>query len=121
MKIAMTLERAEAESPLDRHFGRCRAFAIYETGSAELRIVDNTQNFQAAQGAGIQAAQNVLREGVEAVITGSVGPKAFRVLSAAGVRIYQAPEAATVLTAVEAHEAQTLEEIHQPNGVPPLG
>ena len=64
-----------------------------ETGIWEAHA--NEQNMNAAQGAGIQAAQLLVNLGVEAVITGHVGPKAFRTLKAAGVSIYLS-EAATV-------------------------
>lgn len=39
------------------------------------------------QGAGIQAAQNVLNHDPEVVLTGNCGPKAFKVLQAAGVDV----------------------------------
>ena len=39
------------------------------------------------QGAGIQASQNVLARKPEVVLTGNCGPKAFRVLQAAGVAV----------------------------------
>jgi predicted Fe-Mo cluster-binding NifX family protein len=42
----------------------------------------------AAQGAGIQAAQTVIDSGALALITGHCGPKAFRALNAAGVQVY---------------------------------
>lgn len=120
MKIAITLEDASAGSPLDRHFGRCRAFALCESDGCEIRTVDNSQNYQAAQGAGIQSAQNVLREGAGVVITGSVGPKAFRVLAEAGVKVYHAPAGVTVAGVIEAFRSGILEEIKQANGVGPM-
>jgi predicted Fe-Mo cluster-binding NifX family protein len=39
-------------------------------------------------GAGIQAAQTVANRGVEAVITGQIGPNAVRVLNSAGIAVY---------------------------------
>ena len=39
-------------------------------------------------GAGVRAAQTVVDEGVGAVVAGEVGPKAYEVLDAAGVRVY---------------------------------
>jgi predicted Fe-Mo cluster-binding NifX family protein len=120
MKIAITLNGPALDAGLDRFFGRCQAFAICDTDGGEIRIVDNTQNFQAAQGAGIQSAQNVIREGVEAVVTGAVGPKAFKVLSGSGVKAYQTPETGTLETVIEAYKGGTLQEITQANGVGPL-
>ncbi|MBC7325174.1 MAG: NifB/NifX family molybdenum-iron cluster-binding protein, partial [Moorella sp. (in: Bacteria)] len=41
-------------------------------------------------GAGIQAAQELVKRGVRAVITGRVGPNAAAVLQAAGIKLYTA-------------------------------
>ena len=71
--------------------------------------VDNVQNLNAAQGAGIQAAGNVAEHGAEAVITGHVGPNAFRTLSAAGIRIYTGAEG-TVAEVLEKFKASQLQE-----------
>ncbi len=46
------------------------------------------KNMDVAQGAGIQAARNVAKLGVKAVLTGNVGPKAFAALKAAGIEVY---------------------------------
>jgi predicted Fe-Mo cluster-binding NifX family protein len=61
----------------------------------------------AAGGAGIQAAQFVVARGVQAVVTGNVGPKAFDVFGAAGVSVYLFGEG-TVRQAVEAYKAGQL-------------
>ena len=49
-------------------------------------------NMESVQGAGIQAAQNILRYDVEVLITGHCGPKAFDVLNHANVRIFSVDE-----------------------------
>jgi predicted Fe-Mo cluster-binding NifX family protein len=54
-----------------------------------------------AQGAGIQAAELVARAGVNFLLTGFVGPKAFQALTAAGIRVGQNLEGLTVRQAVE--------------------
>lgn len=89
MKIAVTSLGESLESPVDQRFGRARYFVLYDTESGEWSAHDNKQNLEAAQGAGIQAGQHVADLQAAAVITGHCGPKAFRILSAAGIDLYQ--------------------------------
>ena len=83
-----------------------------ENGSFE--IIDNAQNLGAAQGAGIQSAETLLRAGADALVTGHCGPKAFRVLSAAGVAVYNTT-VATVQEALNAYKAGKLEPADEAN------
>ena len=46
----------------------------------------NSQNVNAAQGAGVQAAESVAKKNVDMVVAGNFGPKAYRVLEAAGIK-----------------------------------
>lgn len=87
MKIAITSQGATLDSPVDPRLGRARGFIITDEAGAEVRFVDNKQNLNAASGAGIQAAQTLVNEDAEVVITGNCGPKAFRVLAAGNVRV----------------------------------
>jgi predicted Fe-Mo cluster-binding NifX family protein len=73
---------------------------VLDTETNNLQVVDNTPALNTAQGAGIQAAETLSRLGVQAVITGHCGPKAFRVLSAAGINVFSA-DALTVAEALE--------------------
>ena len=77
MKIAITSQGKELESPVDPRFGRAKFFIVADTEQEGFTVADNGQNLNAAQGAGIQAGRNVVDLGVQAVITGHVGPKAF--------------------------------------------
>jgi predicted Fe-Mo cluster-binding NifX family protein len=92
MRVAITSQGESLESRLDRRFGRAAFFVAVNTETGEFAVHDNTQNLNAAQGAGIQAGSNVVGLNVEALITGNVGPKAYAVLKAAGIRIYLAPD-----------------------------
>ena len=86
MKIAISSQGKDMTSQVDQRFGRARYFIIYDTESGKAEAIDNEQNLNAAQGAGIQAAQNVARHNVAVVISGNLGPKAFGTLSAAGIK-----------------------------------
>jgi predicted Fe-Mo cluster-binding NifX family protein len=114
MRIAFTTSGNRLDAPLDSRFGRAPKFLLYDLDSGTFEIVDNEQNLNAAQGAGIQAAETVARLGVKAVITGHCGPKAFRVLSKAGIRILTC-EAPTVEAALEQYFAGLLTEAKAAN------
>lgn len=90
MKIALSSKGPTIEDFIDERFGRTPSFIIYDLDKESYHSLDNTQVLNSAQGAGIQAAQHVVNSGVEAVLTGHVGPKAFKVLKAAEVKIYLA-------------------------------
>ncbi len=107
MKVAITSQGRDLMSPVDARFGRARYFVIVDTETDFFEVADNQQNFNAAQGAGIQAGRNVVDLGVEAVITGHVGPKAFATLQAGGVAVHTGA-AGTVADAVAAFKAGKL-------------
>lgn len=88
MKIVITAQGDSQDSEVDPRFGRAKTFLVYDTGTDTFTPVSNTQNIQAMQGAGIQAGRTVADTGAEAVLTGNCGPKAFRVLKGAGIRVY---------------------------------
>lgn len=88
MKIAISTAGTGLQDHMESRFGRTPRFLIIDTATQLIELVDNTQNLNAAQGAGIQAAQIVVAHGASAVITGHTGPKAFKVLQAAGVKVY---------------------------------
>jgi predicted Fe-Mo cluster-binding NifX family protein len=82
-------------------------FVLVDLESGQVESVDNVQNLQAAQGAGIQAAKTVADLGCGAVITGHVGPKAFVTLQAAGIDVWTNADG-TVAEAIEQYRAGSL-------------
>ncbi|NLF24033.1 MAG: dinitrogenase iron-molybdenum cofactor biosynthesis protein [Deltaproteobacteria bacterium] len=107
MKIAFSTSGDNLDAPLYPRFGRTPKFLMYDLESKTFELVDNTQNLNAAQGAGIQAAQTVSRAGAGAVVTGHCGPKAFRVLAEADIEVYNT-EAATVAEALTLYQTGKL-------------
>ena len=112
MKIAFSTSGNQLGDALDTRFGRAAKFLVYNTENDTFVVADNSQNLNAAQGAGIQAAQNVAATGAEVLVSGHCGPKAFRVLKAAGIRVYTA-EAETLSDALARYKAGTLKELVQ--------
>ena len=108
MKLAITSDGSDLTSRVAARFGRARYFITYDVDSGEVEAIDNAQNLYAPQGAGIQAARNVADAGVQALITGNVGPRAFTALQAASVAVYL-EAAGTVGEAIERYKAGELE------------
>lgn len=88
MKVAVTSTGKDLESKVDPRFGRANWFIVADTETNQHQVINNEQNLNASQGAGIQTAENISRHGVKALITGNCGPKAFRTLGAAGIQVY---------------------------------
>lgn len=88
MLIAISSSENSLNSTVDLRFGRTKGFIIYDTDKESFEYINNVQNLQAVQGAGIQAAQNVVNKDVKAVITGHCGPKAFKVLKTYDIKVY---------------------------------
>jgi predicted Fe-Mo cluster-binding NifX family protein len=114
MIIGITSTGSDLSAPVDARFGRARNFIIYDTGNATFSVHDNDQNLSAAQGAGIQAAQNFAKLNAEVLLTGNCGPKAFKVLSAAGVKVFSASNC-TVQEAIDQHLKGLLPQLNNAN------
>ena len=110
MKIAITAQGPSSLSPVDMRFGRAEYFVVYNTEDCTYAAMDNKQNLQAAQGAGIQAAATVVNVGCKVLITGHCGPKAFTALQKAGVEVY-GTEDVSVKTAIESFLAGKLSKL----------
>lgn len=114
MKVAITAQEKGLLSLVDQRFGRAKWLIVVDTETGDFQTNDNTVNLNAARGAGIQTGQNIANLGVEAVITGNVGPNAFKTLNAAGVRIFLT-EQQTVQEAIDSFKAGKLKEVNQAN------
>jgi len=86
MIVAISSEGNDLNSNVDPRFGRAKYFVIYNTETDNYSVIDNKQNINASQGAGIQAAQNVANQNVAIVISGNLGPKAYDTLTSAGIK-----------------------------------
>lgn len=100
MKIAVPSEGDNLDASVDKRFGRAKKFIVFDTESKKHSVKDNTQNLNATQGAGVQTGQNIAESGAQALITNNCGPKAFTVLSQAGIAVYNS-EATTVKEAID--------------------
>jgi predicted Fe-Mo cluster-binding NifX family protein len=89
MKLALSVN-AQAENPkLDQRFGRCPYFLVVDTITQD-RVFLRNPGLDSERGAGTQAAQYLVNNRVEAIISGHFGPNAYSVLEAAGIQMYSA-------------------------------
>ena len=109
MKIAFTTSGNDLNAPLDNRFGRTPKFLVYDLNEDTFEVVDNQKNVNAAGGAGTDAAGTLVRHGVNGVVTGYCGPNAYRVLSAAGIKVYYT-YATTLAGALEQYRSGKLSE-----------
>ena len=107
MRFAVTAIRPELSSPIDQRFGRSRHLLIIDLPDRATLVIDNQPGIHAASDAGIQAAQNVINDHADALITGHCGPKAFRTLQAAGVTVYKVSDG-SVAEALDRFDEGTL-------------
>ena len=100
-KIAISSEGPTLDDYVDPRFGRAGGFVVVELPDMKVEYIDNGESQMMAMGAGIETAERMARAGVEVVLSGYVGPKAFDALTAAGIKICQDVEGVTVREAVE--------------------
>ena len=115
MKVAITAGGENLNSPVDRAFGRTKWFVITDPDGGNVEVLENSQNVNAAQGAGIQAAQHIANKSVDVLLTGNVGPNAFRALEAASIRVFQfGSDILTIRDALTAWKEGRLQEVKAP-------
>ena len=108
MEICVTATAGDLNAQVDPRFGRCQYFVFVDSDTMAFEAMAN-EAIAAPGGAGIQAAQTVVNKGVDVLVSGSIGPNAFQVLSTAGVKIATGAYG-TVKEAVEMYKTGRLSE-----------
>ena len=111
MKIALSSSGKDLDSTLDLRFGRCPYFIIYDLDTEEFTTAEN-KGAQASGGAGIAAAQQLIDESIEGVITSKVGPNAHELLVDSNIKIYEGKNIPGKLL-IESYKKGDLEEIKE--------
>lgn len=99
-KVAVSVQGDSLDAPVDPRFGRAAGFLVVDVASMESRYLANGTASEIASGAGIQAAQVIADSGAKILLTGKIGPKAQRALSAAGIRTIEDMDGLTAREAV---------------------
>jgi len=115
VKVAITASGEGLNSPVDRVFGRAKYFVITDPEGTNVEVVENSQNANAAHGAGIQSARQIADKSVDVVLTSNIGPNAFRALEAGSIRVFQfGSDILTVRDALAAWKEGRLQEVKAP-------
>ncbi|WMJ87969.1 NifB/NifX family molybdenum-iron cluster-binding protein [Anaerocolumna sp. MB42-C2] len=110
MKIAVSAIGKEKESLLDRRFGRCEYFLIFDMETGNIKAIGN-DGLSSGGGAGIAAASQIIEENISAVITGNLGPNAFELMEKAGIKAYSC-DIVPAFKAVDLLQKNKLSEIN---------
>lgn len=113
MKIAIPVDDKTIETNVCPSFGRTPYFLIYDTNSNESSFIDNSA--AASQGgAGIKAAQIIVDNKANILLTPRCGENAAEVIKAANIQIYKTTNATAMenIRAYETGKLEVLTEIH---------
>ncbi len=113
MIICVTSQGDSLDSKVDPRFGRCFCFIFVDSETMEFEAVKNEQA-QAMGGAGIQAGEKVVDKDARVLLTGNIGPNAYRTLEAGEVEIITGV-GGTVREVVEQYKQDKLESSEGPN------
>lgn len=88
MKIAIPVDEKTMETGVCPSFGRAPYFMIYDTDKNDATFIENTAA-NASGGAGIKAAQFVVDQKPQALLTPRCGQNAGQVITAANIKMYK--------------------------------
>lgn len=88
-RIAITTRGESPVAQIYERFGRTYWLMIYDVQKNNWEAIDNRYNRNRSQGVGVTTAQMLIRANVGVVLTGETGPKAYRTLANAGIRVVQ--------------------------------
>jgi len=89
MKVAISAQGPDQNSEVSPHIGTTTYLVVFDSDAGGITARRNRPaGARSGREAEIEAAMSVAELGVEAVITGCIGPDAFSALDAAGIVIY---------------------------------
>lgn len=88
MKIAIPVDKKDKGRKVNRSFGRAPYFLIYDSESKESNFIENPA-VESRGGAGIKAAQTIIDNKPDVLLTPRCGENAAQVIEAASIKIYK--------------------------------
>ncbi|MFW9994337.1 MAG: NifB/NifX family molybdenum-iron cluster-binding protein [Candidatus Odinarchaeota archaeon] len=116
IRIAISALSPDLNGDIDPRFGRCAQFLLFDLNlnqdidisALHPKLLPNAA-INAPGGAGIQAAQMIIDEEIQVIITGNLGPNAARVLGSGSIKTYSA--SGKIVDALIAFQQKKLPEL----------
>lgn len=86
MIVIISSQGPTLESSVERRFGRCEKFIQVDTDSSKWQVFDNPGASQSG-GAGVAAAQFVIDQKADVIVSGDFGPNAANAFKSAGIKM----------------------------------
>ena len=110
MKIIIpAVESGNFETKIHENFGRADYFALVNSENDEIEFIENTAAAQSS-GAGVAAAQLCADQGADLVAAYHFGPKAYKALTAAGIKVLDLNKQKLIKEAYNDYQAGNLAE-----------
>ena len=100
MKTVITSTGSTLDSKMDKRFGRCSFFVVYDSETGSVEFVPN-ENAESVEGAGVASARLVATKGAEKVVSGEFGYKVKNIFDSLGVRLIMIKEDKTIEQIIE--------------------
>lgn len=113
MVLMISAQQPQLDSPTDDRFGRSTWLVKMDTATNQWEAFPNPGAGQSG-GAGVAAAQFVINQHVDSVISGDFGPNAYNALQAANIAMYLFGTSNTINNAIEQFKAGKLECVSAP-------
>jgi predicted Fe-Mo cluster-binding NifX family protein len=113
MKIIITVTSPALDSDVDPRFGRGDYLLVVDPDTLEWQAHSNP-GVTAAGGAGIETAQFVTGQKVDAVVSGDFGPHAFQALDAANLPMYVLGNCRTAREVIAQFKERRLQRVGTP-------
>ncbi len=113
MKTAIPVDTKNMDTTVCDHFGRAPFFMVYNDKTDSVTFIANTA-IASSGGAGIKAAQTIVDNNINVLLTPRLGENAGKVLQAAKIKIYQTNGASAKanLDAAQKNELKELAQFH---------
>ena len=96
MKLIISAQDPSLESSVDRRFGRCTWLILFDTETNQWEAFQNPGVSQSG-GAGVAAAQFVVDQKADAILSGDFGPNASRAFQAANIEMRRFTDSTTTV------------------------